>query len=419
MTQVPQGYKQTKVGIIPDGWEVAPIQEKFNFVKTYSNSRSELSETGEISYIHYGDIHLHHKFYIDFGVFELPKIELSKLPNEVMFVQNGDLVIADVSEDYADIGKSAEIKNLTSKAVSGLHTFLLRDKSNTFVDGYKGYLLYNEIVAKKIKKIATGISVLGISKANLSNLEIPIPPIKEQEKIAAILSTWDDAITKQKQLINEKQIFKKGIMQQIFSQKIRFKDDDGNDYPAWQTKKLGDVGKVSMCKRVLKDETLPIGEIPFFKIGTFGGKADAYITKELYQKNITQYSFPKVGDILISASGTIGRTVVYNGKPSYFQDSNIVWVSNNEELIQNRLLYFYYKMIKWNTEDTTIARLYNDNLKAISINIPYNEEQTRIADFLTSIDDEIIKQTEVLEQLKLQKQSLMQKLLTGHVRALY
>ncbi len=168
MSEIKQGYKQTKVGIIPEDWEVVKVGEKFDFLKTYSNSREDLNNQDDISYIHYGEIHTKHKFYIDFAKFKLPKINKSKLPNEITFAQNGDLVIADASEDYADIGKSAEIKNLTSKAVSGLHTFLLRDKNNNFVDGYKGYLLYNEIVARSIKKIATGISVLGISKTNLS-----------------------------------------------------------------------------------------------------------------------------------------------------------------------------------------------------------------------------------------------------------
>ena len=211
MSEIKQGYKQTKVGIIPEDWEVVKVGEKFDFLKTYSNSREDLNNQDDISYIHYGEIHTKHKFYIDFAKFELPKINKSKLPNEIIFAQNGDLVIADASEDYADIGKSAEIKNLTSKAVSGLHTFLLRDKNNNFVDGYKGYLLYNEIVARSIKKIATGISVLGISKTNLSNLYIPLPPLKEQEKIAQILTTWDEAITKQTELLEAKELQKKPL----------------------------------------------------------------------------------------------------------------------------------------------------------------------------------------------------------------
>lgn len=199
-------------------------------------------------------------------------------------------------------------------------------------------------------------------------------------------------------------------MQQIFSQQIRFKDDNDRDYPDWDAKHIGEVGRVSMCKRVLKDNTLPIGEIPFYKIGTFGKNADAYITKELYNKYSTRYPYPKLGDILVSASGTIGRTVIYDGKPAYFQDSNIVWIDNNEKLVKNKYLYYCYQCVRWDTEDTTIARLYNDNLRNININVPFLSEQNKIADFLIIVDDKIIQVNTQLEQIKIFKKSLLQQL---------
>ncbi|MEH1010985.1 restriction endonuclease subunit S [Campylobacter concisus] len=127
------------------------------------------------------------------------------------------MVIADASEDYIDIAKSVEIKNLEHKAVAGLHTFLLRDKGDYFADGYKGYILYEPWVAKELKKKATGISVLGISKSNLLNLKIKLPPLDEQEKIAEILSTWDEAINLTINLIESKKQFKK-LLCKIYSQ---------------------------------------------------------------------------------------------------------------------------------------------------------------------------------------------------------
>src|SRR5690606_29188703 len=102
-------------------------------------------------------------------------------------------------------------------------------------------------------------------------------------------------------------------------------------------KRLGTIGKVSMCKRILKHQTNSVGGIPFYKIGTFGKKADSFISNELYSSYKNKYSYPKPGEVLISASGTIGRTVIYNGEPAYFQDSNIVWIENNEEIILNKL----------------------------------------------------------------------------------
>ena len=189
--------------------------------------------------------------------------------------------------------------------------------------------------------------------------------------------------------------------------KVRFKEFSGE----WEEKKLEEIGKVSMCKRILKNQTNLKGYIPFYKIGTFGKKADSYISKELFEEYKSKYSYPKKGDILISASGTIGRLVIFDGSPAYFQDSNIVWIDNNEELVKNKFLYYYYKNIKWVTDDSTISRLYNDNLKSIKILIPPTpQEQQKIANTFSSLDNLIEAQTKKVELLKSHKKGLMQKL---------
>ncbi|WRE40354.1 restriction endonuclease subunit S [Helicobacter pylori] len=154
----------------------------------------------------------------------------------------------------------------------------------------------------------------------------------------------------------------------------------------WQRVRLGDIGKPCMCKRVMKHQTTRYGEIPFYKIGTFGNTADAFISKKLFLEYKTKYSFPKKGDILISASGTIGRTVIYDGKPAYFQDSNIVWIDNDETLVKNDFLFYTYSHVKWNTEHTTILRLYNDNFRNTLIPLPPLNEQIAIANVLSDVD---------------------------------
>ena len=146
---------------------------------------------------------------------------------------------------------------------------------------------------------------------------------------------------------------------------------------------LGDVGKISMCKRILKSETNSVKGVPFYKIGTFGGKADAYISQEQFEAYKKAYSYPKKGDILISAAGTIGRTVVFDGEPSYFQDSNIVWVDNDETIVLNHYLYYYYQLQPWHVSTGgTIARLYNDNIANAKICVPTIDEQLRIVKIL-------------------------------------
>ncbi len=154
----------------------------------------------------------------------------------------------------------------------------------------------------------------------------------------------------------------------------------------WQRVRLGDIGKPCMCKRVMKHQTTRYGEIPFYKIGTFGNTADAFISKKLFLEYKTKYSFPKKGDILISASGTIGRAVIYDGKPAYFQDSNIVWIDNDETLVKNDFLFYAYSSVKWNTEHTTILRLYNDNFRNTLIPLLSLNEQSAIANILSGLD---------------------------------
>ncbi len=170
----------------------------------------------------------------------------------------------------------------------------------------------------------------------------------------------------------------------------------------WQRVRLGDIGKPCMCKRVMKHQTTRYGEIPFYKIGTFGNTADAFISKKLFLEYKTKYSFPKKGDILISASGTIGRAVIYDGKPAYFQDSNIVWIDNDETLVKNDFLFYAYSNIKWDTEHTTILRLYNDNFRNTLIPLPPLNEQIAIANILSDVDRYLCS----LDALILKKESV-------------
>ena len=149
---------------------------------------------------------------------------------------------------------------------------------------------------------------------------------------------------------------------------------------------LRDVGPVRMCKRIMKNQTSQQGDVPFYKIRTFGGTADAYISRKLYNEYKEQYHFPQPGSILISAAGTIGRSVRYDGKDAYFQDSNIVWIENNEALVLNSYLFYFYKVANWKTDDGTIRRLYNDRLLNTTIPVPPLSEQHQIVNCLDKFD---------------------------------
>ena len=173
-----------------------------------------------------------------------------------------------------------------------------------------------------------------------------------------------------------------------------------------------------MCKRVMKYQTSEKGDIPFYKIGTFGKSPDAYISKDLYHYLKNKYSFPQKGTVLISAAGTIGRTVVYDGKDAFFQDSNIVWLENDESVLTNQYLYYLYQVVEWKTENGgAVSRLYNDNFKITPIAIPSSKkEQQRIANALSDVDTLIANLEKLIAKKKNIKQGAMQQLLTGRKR---
>lgn len=154
----------------------------------------------------------------------------------------------------------------------------------------------------------------------------------------------------------------------------------------WERRKLGEIGSISMCKRIFKEQTSEEGDVPFYKIGTFGGVADAFISQELFEEYKVKYPYPPKGGILISASGSIGRTVEFTGKNEYFQDSNIVWLKHDKRLDDTFLNYFY-EIVEWaGIEGSTIKRLYNDNILKTEITMPCIGEQKDIGNFFCALD---------------------------------
>ena len=176
-------------------------------------------------------------------------------------------------------------------------------------------------------------------------------------------------------------------------------------------KKVGDFCEVQMCKRIFKEQTSPIGDVPFYKIGTIGGTPDAYISRALYDEYRRKYSFPRKGEFLISCAGTVGKCVLYNGEDSYYQDSNIVWLRNNSVDVTNEYLYMLVSNVDWSTlNSTTITRIYNDNLRDLSFHIPPVPTQKRITSFVFALVKRIDIEQEMLEKFLQEKAGLLQQL---------
>lgn len=187
---------------------------------------------------------------------------------------------------------------------------------------------------------------------------------------------------------------------------LRFQGFSGE----WKRKTLGDFGNVAMNRRIFKEQTSETGEIPFYKIGTFGKEPDAYISRQLFEEYKAKYPYPDVGDILLSAAGSIGKTVEYTGKDEYFQDSNIVWLKHDERL-DNPFLKYFYSKVKWGTlEGGTVKRLYNKILLETEIVLPEIIEQKKIGKFFASYDRMIAHQEGKIRKLQQFRQAMLTKL---------
>ena len=237
---------------------------------------------------------------------------------------------------------------------------------------------------------------------DLMHESILVPCLAEQEVIGNSLSQLDHLITLHQRKYDKLVQLKKSMLDKMFPKpgerfpEIRFA---GFTDP-WEQRKLGELGSVAMCKRIFKEQTTEQGDVPFYKIGTFGGTPDAFISRELFDEYQRLYQFPKVGDILISAAGTIGRTIVYQGDPAYYQDSNIVWLQHDERLDNGFLLQFLNGKSWSSLEGSTLKRLYNKDLLNAEIAIPSPDEQHQIGSTFARLDDII-----TLHQRKRRKES--------------
>ena len=236
-----------------------------------------------------------------------------------------------------------------------------------------------------ISSFYRGSGIKHPSMYHVLEMLIPIPPLSVQIEIVKIL----DALTALTSELTSELILRQKQYEYYREKLLSFDSLEQLNSGGGKKKliELGEIGSIRMCKRILKNQTSSIGDIPFYKIGTFGKEPDAYISKELFQEYKQKYSYPKKGDILISASGTIGRTVVFDGKDAYFQDSNIVWIENDEKIVLNKYLFHFYKIAKWGAaEGGTIQRLYNDNLRKVKIPVPPLKEQHRIVSILDKFE---------------------------------
>lgn len=328
-------------------------------------------------------------------------------------VVDGDVLFTQSSETPEEVGM-ASVWTHKQKVYLNSFSFGLRIKNKQNVDPvYLTYLLRSPVYRKSISIQAQGISRYNLSSSRLFTLKVKIPALEEQQKIAAFFTALDEKIAVAKLQLEQINKLNLSIAKALLSGEKRCFQSDGSRYPDWQKGKLGDAFNVKMCKRIFKEETSEEGDIPFYKIGTFCGEADSYISRETFEYYSKKYSYPQKGDTLISCSGTVGRCVEFDGEPSYFQDSNIVWLeAKDREYIYNKAyLGAVLENLTWNElSSSTIKRIYSKDLLSKEWFIPCLEEQQRISELLQAMKIKISLRTKKLLSLQKLKKFFMQQM---------
>lgn len=325
-------------------------------------------------------------------------------------ISNGDILVTAANGSTKLVGKHAIVENLVDNeiVVHGGFMLLFKTEQNYFVNAWMSSNEYKRV----LQFVQGGNGAIGnLSSTVLKSMKMSFPSLQEQTAIGSLLRTLDELIASHKENLTNYQCLKATMLSKMFPKvgqtvpEIRFDGFEGD----WKEKTLGSLGSVAMNKRIFKDETSENGDIPFYKVGTFGGTADAFISKEKFEEYKEKYPYPEIGDILISASGSIGRTVVYNGEDAYYQDSNIVWLKHDQQL-DNLYLKQYYGIIKWSgIEGTTIKRLYNKNILETNIFLPPSvTEQQAIGAYFFTLDNLINSHQEKISQLEILKKKLLQ-----------
>lgn len=390
-------------------WHSYTLGEILTFYSTNSFSREKLNyDTGSVKNIHYGDIHTKFPSIVSIDnnkdiPFINDDLDLSKF-SEDQYLREGDLIIADASEDYEDIGKAIEVKDINNeKVLAGLHTILARDENDMAVNGFKAYLFSTNNLKTKIKIIANGISVLGISKNNLSKLNVEIPSKKEQQNIVSFISDIDkkiELLEKKHQLYLD---FKNYLMQQIFAQKLRFADCTGE----WNLFKLGDI--VELMRNGCSENQVSFEtEFPVTRIETIS-KGILNFDKVGYVEKIDSSYLLQYGDILLSNINSlkyIGNCVFFDEDKPLYHGMNLMLMRFKDDFNKKYLFYYMKFYQQWfqkmACQAVNQASINQSSLKKFPFYIPPTiDEQNKIVNVIddtehkiNSIEDQIIKMEE-------------------------
>ena len=400
------GFKQSPLGMIPNDWEVKRLEEIGSFSKGYGVPKNKIISEG-YPCLTYGDIYTKYEYLIK----NIHSYIDKKTASESKPINRGDILFAGSGETPEDIGKCATyLGNETIYAGGDIIVLTPTKDYNSFV---LSYILNSDIGGKQRYKYAQGHSVVHIYPDTLKKIQIPIPPLPEQQKIAEILSTWDKAIELQTTLIEKLALRKRGLMQQLLTGKKRLK---GFSEP-WSFIKAGEIFRSSSTRGTGQEELLSATQ------------ENGVMPRKMLEGRVTMpsgttnsFKLVEKGDFVISLRSFQGgiEHSEYNGvvSPAYI-------VLKPKKNINKDFYKYYFKSANF-IGHLSIAvigirdgrQISYDDFCFVKIPFPCFEEQQTIAEILYATDKEIEKEKQKLEALKQQKKGLMQQLLTGKKRVI-
>lgn len=395
------------------GWEAILFEKTFDFQQTNTFSRNQMNaQKGKVRNIHYGDVLIKYGYVLS-DTSSIPfvndDVSLDKYYRN-SYLQNGDVVIADTAEDTT-AGKAVEMQNVNCDVLAGLHTMLCRPIKQA-ASGFWGYYINSPAYHNSIIPLITGVKVSSISKANIVKTYVASTEIAEQQKIADCLSSLDNLITEESKKLGALRAHKKGLMQKMFPAEgvavpeWRFSEFRGSG--EWNKKTIGSScasfsgGTPVTSKREFYD-----GNIPFIRSAEIDRETtELYITKA--GLNNSSAKMVEIGDVLVALYGANSGEVSLSKINGAINQAILCLrhETNNAFVYQ----YLFHKKL-W-IISTFIqggqGNLSGDIVKSIELYFPKPEEQKKIADCLSGIDDLITEQTKKIEALNQHKKGLMQ-----------
>jgi type I restriction enzyme S subunit len=401
-----------------DKYERKSFDDIFLFSTGKNIKQSEASSIFETPCVRYGELYHMYKEVIS-EVYNRTNIDKS----ELVFSSGNEVLLPSAGEDPFDIGSASA---LTIKDVAiGRTINVLRPKiENIYSPIFVSYYI-NKCLKHKIASLAKGVSISNVYNSDLKTLEINLPSLPEQTKIASFLSTVDEKIQHLKKQLSLQEQYKKGVMQKIFSREIRFKDENGIDFPEWEYKSLGELGvfQTSSIDKLSNPEEQEVFLVNYMnvyrheKINNFTVKDFQVVTAKVNQINSCNLL---KGDILFTPSSEtpedIGHSVVI------FEDlENAVFsyhLMRWRPQIEIDILFSHYfcntnDVLKQISKLATGSTRFTISVKAFSsilVGLPHLLEQQKIAYFLSSIDDKIEKNKEQIRKMELWKKGLLQQM---------